>query len=182
MCQAPSEKLLPCLSHPLILVKQVARCLTWSGVTVCLCMPTLQVLKATDAATQAAALQLLNAACDTDTALEQLTDQALGCILDLACSSDAAVSLAALELAYSASICSAVRARLCAQVLKPVQQQQQVQQQPLKGAKSDHQQCSSRLAAVWEVGCRAGARQADTQRVSAPYILSENMASQHQPC
>jgi hypothetical protein len=103
----------------------------------------------------------MNAACDTDTALEQLTDQALGGIMDLACSSDAAVSLAALELAYSASICSAVRTRLCAQLAKPVQQKQQP-----KGA-ADTQMASSRLAAVWGVGCKAGLGEADGRRVSA---------------
>jgi hypothetical protein len=125
----------------------------------------LQALKTNDTATQAAAVRLTNAACDTDTALEQLTDQALGAILDLACSADAAVALAALELAYSASISSAVRSRLCAQLVKPVQQQQQQQQQPK--VDSGAQVVSSRPAAVWNVACGAGPSEADGRRVSA---------------
>jgi hypothetical protein len=95
-----------------------------------------------------AALEVLNTACDSDTAFEQLPDQALGATLDII-ARDAAQSvgphrksdesqrvlLAALRLAYSASMCSsAARSRLGAQLVKPVQG-------------------SSRLLGLWDVCC-----------------------------
>jgi hypothetical protein len=108
----------------------------------------LQILKATEAATQAAALQLLNTACDTDTALEQIPDPVLGATLDLTGSPHHAAALAALDLSYSASICSTVRNRLCAQLVKTPRQQQQ-------GAGSMHS--CERLASLWDICCRAAA-------------------------
>lgn len=82
-----------------------------------------------------AGLEVLNAACDSDTAFEQLPDQALGATLDIIArgaaelapaeprrkSDGERVLLAALRLAYSASMCSASRSRLGAQLAQPVQ-------------------------------------------------------------
>jgi hypothetical protein len=116
------------------------------------------------------ALRVLHAACDADTALEQLADQTLGAILDNIASAHAAQNtvhnssiiaaptqaptqgaagdmlLAAVELAYAASTCSAVRSRLCAQLIKPVQQQQKC---------AGDKQGSSRLEGLWAVCCSA---------------------------
>lgn len=127
----------------------------------CMVCMTVQVVKATEAATQAAALQLLNTACDTDTALEQLPDPVLGTVLDLIGSHHRAATLAALELSYSASICSTVRNRLCAQLVKTPRQQQQ------QGAGSMHS--CERLASLWEICSCAPAGVAaldDSTRVS----------------
>lgn len=112
-------------------------------------MHALQVLKATEAAAQAAALQLLNTACDTDTAMEQLPDRVLGAALDLIGSPNQAAALAALDLCYSASICSTVRNRLGAQLIKPPQQEQQQQEE---GSGSSHSH--GRLAVLWGICCR----------------------------
>jgi hypothetical protein len=140
-------------------------------------MPCFQVAKPPVVGTQPSptlttmALNVLHAACDADTALEQLTDQTLGAVLDLIASAHAAhntmhnsskvaattgtmpqgsagkLLLAAVELAYAASTCSTVRSRLCAQLVKPVQQQQQ----KCAGGK----QGSSRLEGLWAVCCSA---------------------------
>lgn len=121
------------------------------------------------------ALTVLRAACDTDTALEQLTDQTLGATLDhigsahaahntvrSSCNIAAAAAAAtetftqeaagkllsaAVELVFAATTCSAVRSRLCAQLIKPAQQQQQ----KCAGGK----QGSSRLEGLWAVCCSA---------------------------
>lgn len=83
--------------------------------------------------TQAA--DVLNAACDSDTAFEQLPNQALGATLDIiargaaelapaeahSMSDGERVLLASLRLAYSVSVCRAARSRLGAQLVKPVQ-------------------------------------------------------------
>lgn len=61
--------------------------------------------------------------------------------LDLISSPHPAVALAALELAYAASTCTAVRPKLCSQLLRPPQLQQQ---QPAG---------STRLSGLWQICC-----------------------------
>lgn len=105
----------------------------------------MQVLKSNDAAAQAVGLQLLNTVCDCDTAVEQLSEQLLGAILDLIASQQGVAAEAALELAYSASICNTVRTRLCVQLVK--EPPQQPPQQQLQAGKS-------RLVSMWDLCCK----------------------------
>jgi len=109
----------------------------------------MQVLKSDDAVAQAVGLQLLNTVCDCDTAVEQLSERLLGATLDMIASQQGVAVQAALELAYSASICNTVRTRLCAQLVKEPPQQQLQAGTAVAG--------KSRLVSVWDLCCKAPA-------------------------
>ena len=122
----------------------------------------MQLLKTNEPGALTAALQLLASACDAETTLEQLSEQVLGATLELISSSQQPVAQAAVELAYVASTSSAVRSRLCVQLLKPVQQRE------LAGGQQ-------RLPSLWGICCRSctdGALEATSTQVRSCYYMA----------